>query len=265
MELTKNVRKNGSLVIHSVIIPKRKNSEELSLREAIRDPVASVIKGYLTQYAVPKSYAFNLLKEQGKEQSVKPVTHIKSRYGVLMCTEELHIPHAGIPLEVVRHLRVNNNYEVLPIVLEDIMQTRLKDLIEITDNSKTVTFTYVYSPVAFGKLRFLLQIEATLKQFLTLGFTEKDLDEIRGVFADTNLYLLCATMAIGSIHVCILFLKPKKRILTTFFVIIAIVGFSLVQKRCQLLENTSFHGWFIKTHGFMEGVFTNCCLFVFAG
>lgn len=217
MELTKNVRKNGTLLIHSVIIAKRKTSEELSLREAIRDPVASVIKGYLTQYAVPKSYAFNLLKEQGKEQSVKPVTHIKSRYGVLMCTEQLHIPHAGIPLEVVRHLRVNNNYEFLPIVLEDIMQTRLKDLIEITDDSKSVTFTYVYSPVAFGKLRFLLQIEATLKQFLTLGFTEKDLDEIRGVFADTNLYLLCATMAIGSVHVCLSFLNQENKCILIIF------------------------------------------------
>ena len=47
-------------------------------------------------------------------------------------------------------------------------------------------------------------MEATLKQFLQLGFTEKDLDEVKSVLGDTNLYLLCATMAIGSIHVCIL-------------------------------------------------------------
>lgn len=201
IELTRTVRKNGTLTVHSVITPKLKASEELSFREAIRDPVASVVKGYLTQYAVPKSYAFNLLKEQGKEQSIKPVTHIKSRYGVLMCTDELHIPHTGIPVEVVRHLRVNNNHDLLPIVLEDLMQTKLKDLIEVTGDIKSVSFTYVYSPTTFGKLRFLLQIEATLKQFLTLGFTEKDVDEIRGVFADTNLYLLCATMTIGSIHV----------------------------------------------------------------
>lgn len=174
----------------------------MGFREAVRDPVASVIKGHLTQYAVPKSYAFNLLKEQGKEQSVRPVTHIKNRYGVIMCTDELNLPHSGIPPEVIRHLRVNNNYQFLPIVIEDLMQTRLKDLIEVTPDSKRVTFTYVYSPASFGKLRFLLQIEATLKQFLALGFTEKDMDEIRGVFADTNLYLLCATMAIGSIHVC---------------------------------------------------------------
>lgn len=201
VDLTRAVRNNGTLTIRTVIIPRRSGNEEPSFREAARDPAASVVKGYLTQYAVPKSYAFNLLKDQSKQQSVKPVTHIKSRYGVFVCTDELHLPHNGIPLEVIRHLRINDKYEFLPIIVEDLMQTRLKDLVEITDELKTVTFTYVYSSGTFGKLRFLLQIEATLKQFLTLGFTEKDMDEIRGVFADTNLYLLCATLAIGSVHV----------------------------------------------------------------
>lgn len=201
LDLTKTVRKNGTLTIHTVVIPRQKRDEEPSFREAARDPAASLVKGYLTQYAVPKSYAFNLLKDQSKEQSVRPVTHIKSRYGVLMCTDDLHLPHSAIPPEIIQHLRINNHYEFLPIVVEDFMQTRLKDLVEITDETRSATFTYVYSPATFGKLRFLLQIEATLKQFLALGFTEKDMDEIRGVFADTNLYLLCATLAIGSIHV----------------------------------------------------------------
>lgn len=201
IDLTKTVRNNGTLSIHTIIIPKRKSDEEGSFKQAARDPTSSSVKGHLTQYVVPKSYAFNLLKEQNKGQSVRPITHIKSRYGVLMCTDELHLPHESIPPEVIRHLRVNNQYEFLPIVVEDFMQSKLKDLVEITGDMKTATFSYVYSPATFGKLRFLLQIEATFKQFLALGFTEKDLDEIRGVFADTNLYLLLATMTIGSVHV----------------------------------------------------------------
>lgn len=177
----------------------------------MRDQVSSV-KGYLSQYAIPKSYAFNLLKDQSKQQSVKPVTHIKGRYGILMCTDELHLPHNTMPPEIIRHLRINNLYEFLPIVVEDFMQTRLKDLVEISEETKTATFTYVYNPATFGKLRFLLQIEATLNQFLTLGFTEKDMDEIRGVFADTNLYLLCATLSIGSIHVREIFMITRIKI-----------------------------------------------------
>lgn len=201
IELSEAVRNNGSLHIHTVILPRRKSRDELTLQEASRLRDATYIKNHLTQYAVPKSYAFNLLKDQSKEQSVKPVTHVKSKYGILMCADELNIPNSEIPMEIVRLLRVNRQHEFLPIAQEDFMQARLKDLVEITDDVKSAEVVYSYKPVSIGKLRFFLQIEATLKQFLALGFTEKDLDELKGVFVDTNLYLLCATIFIGSVHV----------------------------------------------------------------
>lgn len=199
--LTRTARNNGTVYVTSIITPERMLKEELSLQEAMRLPEATVVKGYLTKYAVPKSYAFNLLKDQSKKQSVKPVTHLKSKYAIVMCADELEIPYSGIPPELMSLLRVNRDHQFMPIVREDFMQTRLRDLIEVNDDTREVSFKYVYSPVSIGKMRFLLQIEATLRQFLTLGFTEKDLDEIKGVFADTNLYLLCATMFIGSVHV----------------------------------------------------------------
>lgn len=159
------------------------------------------LKKRLTHYAVPKSYTFNLLQEETKEQSAKPITHLKGRFAIMMCTDELNMGQSSIPVEIIRHMRINHQKQFLPIVQQDFMQTRLKDLIEVTPASKTMTFVLSYAPSSIGKLRFLLQTEATLTQFLTLGFTEKDLDEIKGVFADTNLYLLCATMFIGSVHV----------------------------------------------------------------
>lgn len=197
------MRNNGTLYIHTVILPKRHNNQDLSLQEAIREHEASYVKGYLTRYALPKSFAFNLLQDenQNRTQFMKPITHIKSKYAIIMCTDELKLPHTRIPPEIISHLRINNKYQFLPILHEDFMQTRLRDLVEITKDTKTMTFSFIYNPASIGILRFLLQIEATLKQFLALGFTEKDLDEIKGVFADTNVYLLCATVCIGSIHV----------------------------------------------------------------
>lgn len=197
------MRNNGTLYIHSVILPERRRKEELSLQEAVRESEATYVKGHLTRFAYPKSYAFNLLqdKNQSQKHSVKPVTHIKSKYAIIMCTDELNLPHTGVPPEIIRFLRINSKYQFLPIVQEDFMQTRLRDLVEVTHDTRTATFSFTYSPASIGTLRFLLQIEATLKQFLALGFTEKDLDEIKGVFADTNVYLLCATILIGSIHV----------------------------------------------------------------
>lgn len=204
ISVSKNVRNNGTLYIHSVIFPMRRSKEDLSLQEARQEPESTYVKGRLTHYAYPKSYAFNLLQDKNKgktTQSVKPVTHIKSKYAIMMCTDELQLPHTGVPPEIIRHLRINSKHQFLPIVQEDFMQTRLRDLVEITQETRTATFSFIYNPASIGILRFFLQVEATLNQFLMLGFNEKDLDEMKGVFADTNMYLLCATVLIGSIHV----------------------------------------------------------------
>lgn len=40
----------------------------------------------------------------------------------------------------------------------------------------------------------------------TLGFSPKDLDEVKGIFSDTNIYLLAVTMLVASVHVSLL--KP---------------------------------------------------------
>lgn len=36
------------------------------------------------------------------------------------------------------------------------------------------------------------------------GFTKKDVDEVKGIFSESNLYLLCGTMLIASVHVNII-------------------------------------------------------------
>lgn len=191
------------------MLPVNSKLEEISLPDLVKAPDSTYIKNRLTKYAVPISATFNLLKETGTKQFVKPVTHLRSRYAIIMCTETLNIPHSDIPIEIIKHLRINNKRQFMPIVQQDILNMRLRDLVEITPDNRYINFTFIYTPASFGKMRFLLQIEATLHQFLKLGFTEKDLDEVKGVFADTNLYLLCATLCIGSIHVSLTVLRKK--------------------------------------------------------
>lgn len=118
-----------------------------------------------------------------------------------MCTDVLSIPDYGIPMEIIRLFRVNHKREFLPIIVEDVLHSKQNDLEEIANEGTEGSFTFVYKPVSIGKLKFLVQMEMTFKQLLLLGFSEKDIDEVKGVFADTNLYLLCATLFIGSIHV----------------------------------------------------------------
>ncbi|XP_018564004.1 cleft lip and palate transmembrane protein 1-like protein [Anoplophora glabripennis] len=212
IEISKTARNNGTLFIHSIMVPFNTKLKEISLNELVRAPDSTYVKNKLTKYAVPISATFNLLKETGTKQMVKPVTHLRSRYAIIMCIETLNIPHSDIPIEIIKHLRINSKRQFMPIVQQDILNMRLRDLVEVTSDARNMNFTFIYTPASFGKMRFLLQIEATLIQFLKLGFTEKDLDEVKGVFADTNLYLLCATLCIGSIHLLLDFLSFKNDI-----------------------------------------------------
>ncbi|KAJ8979574.1 hypothetical protein NQ317_019149 [Molorchus minor] len=173
LNLSKTVRNNGSLFIHTVIVPHRLSRKSVDITSLINAPNSTYIRNRMTKYAVPVSATFNLLKNSNWTESkgaIKPVSHL---------------------------------------LKQDFLNMRLHDLVEITPETRSINFTYIYSPTSLGKLKFLMHIENTLHSFLNLGFTEKDLDEVKGVFADTNLYLLCATISIGSIHLLLDFLSFK--------------------------------------------------------
>jgi len=58
----------------------------------------------------------------------------------------------------------------------------------------------VYRPISFGKLRLFLQFSSALTSMQGMGFTEKDTDEVKGIFADTNLVLLIITFSVSAVH-----------------------------------------------------------------
>ncbi|XP_066138120.1 lipid scramblase CLPTM1L [Euwallacea fornicatus] len=213
ISIPKTVRQNGTLFVHTLIIPSKHTSKypNKAFQRLLGLEDVTYIKGRLTKYAIPQSATFNLLKEESslRKKELRPVSHLRSRYCLIMCTEELHLPHGDIPYEIGRLLRINPKMQFLPLASQDFLNMRLKDLVEVTPDSESMNFTFIYTPISLGKNRFCLQMEETIREFVHLGFTEKDLDEVKGVFGDTNLYLLCATMAIGSIHLLLDFLSFK--------------------------------------------------------
>jgi len=205
-------RRNGSLYLHVVLALEGEPLEWRSLR---RDGPTVVHTMSLTDYIVPRAEAFKLLgdsekgaaaavqeKEKKKASTTgRPSTHIRSNVYVTLLNDLYSVSQADVPPEMAPLIRVNRNQQILPILQTDTFNTRLKDLVPVTRNTTEFTFSFHYKPVGVGKLRLMLLMEHATQALLTIGFATKDIDEVKGIFSDTNVYLLCGTIFVSSIHV----------------------------------------------------------------
>lgn len=87
------------------------------------------------------------------------------------------------------------------MVYIDLLGCRLEDLVPVNQSVKDFPVTLSYSPISFGKLRLWMQFSAAMFTLRQMGFTEKDIDELKGIFADTNIVLLCVTFVVAALHV----------------------------------------------------------------
>jgi hypothetical protein len=98
-------------------------------------------------------------------------------------------------------IRVSRLSEFLPMILSNVLKERFKYLIEVTKNTTEIDVEINYDPASVGKFRLIAHIESAMSQLTRLGFSSKDVDEVKEIFAEANLYLLLGTLFIGSIHV----------------------------------------------------------------
>lgn len=99
----------------------------------------------------------------------------------------------------------------LPIVNCDFLQTRQRDLQRITPRNNTMNVTIEYSPISLGKLRLVLHVQTAITNLKNIGISDKDVDEVKGIFADTNIYLLSGTFFIAGVHVSALCQSASNR------------------------------------------------------
>ena len=109
----------------------------------------------------------------------------------------------------------------LPLMQYNYLSSRISDLKEVKNDMMETNVTLSYGPISVGKLRLvffkqkliksqlnltficrlMLQLESGLRSLKEFGFSAKDVDEVKGIFADTNIYLLCTTMFVAALHV----------------------------------------------------------------
>lgn len=204
------------MFLHVVLALDGKSVDWKSLQ---RDGPTVIQRIKVTDYMIPRSLTFSLLgdystnsttpKPATSRESLKPVVHFRTKIFVSILTDLFSFSQESVPPELARLMRINKNHEFLPIIQNDFLKSRLVDLVQIEKNMTKIPIEFNYTPIGVGKLRLVVHVEHALGMFGKLGFTPKDVDEVKGIFSDTNVYLLMGTLFVGSIHLLFDFLSFK--------------------------------------------------------
>jgi len=216
LKLNEKLKKSiNKLQLHAILLP----SDQRDTNPALVDE-RLVQSSKLTLSKVPEASTFNLISDEKveKKDDKKKLTkapHIRSKIFLAAVEDPLIFPLSNLPSEILRFLRmerIDNKDQYYPIFTIDEMSSRLRDQIEIKSNNESLYFTVNYRPLSIGKLRMLISGQASFQQFQQLGFTEKDFDEVKGIYTDTNFYFLILTVFVSTIHLLLDFLSFKNDI-----------------------------------------------------
>ena len=236
MKLSPKVTKKNAtqyLAMFSLPVQDKLDNAEKKWPTWIRSEKAVYTLMTLTRMHVPEAETFQLIggkddkddDPSGSSSSLSstdkvvrhPVAHMRSVIKINVMTDNVDIPTGkAVPAEIFHLLRFNpdgKNY--LPIIFYNELSMRTRELVRINQTDKAdmeVTFALNYSPISFGKLRLFSQFQSSLSSLHSLGFTEKDTDEVKGIFADTNLALLLVTFGVSAVHLLFDFLAFKNDI-----------------------------------------------------
>jgi len=223
VKLPRSVTRNGSMYFSVFAchpgLGEKDMSREGWWQEVINTPSTSYTLTKLTQFAIPEAETFNLLSEEtGDKPKVerdrsKPVTHLRSKLTLSLMTDQLSMSIRQVPGEIGQVMQLTKDRkQFLPILYVDELTMRLKDLVIVNSTDKESSITVAYRPISLGKLRLFLQFTSALGSMAGMGFTDKDTDEVKGIFADTNLILLLVTFGVSAVHLLFDFLAFKSDI-----------------------------------------------------
>ena len=69
------------------------------------------------------------------------------------------------------------------------------------ESTRQVSIIFENQPMSFGRFRFYKQIEASLFEMKSMGFSDAQLKEITSIFTDNNVHLILVTFVVAMFHV----------------------------------------------------------------
>uniref|UniRef100_A0A3Q3XK39 Lipid scramblase CLPTM1L n=1 Tax=Mola mola TaxID=94237 RepID=A0A3Q3XK39_MOLML len=186
-----------------------------------QDPRQVHLVAHLTAYMVPKLPEISLISREAQTtvptcgpMSDHPTSHWRSRLTLNVVGDHFLFDREYLPNDVHRYLRVFQNGKkmvYLPLLFVDELSNRVKDLV-INSTSTELPLTISYDSISLGRLRFWIHMQDAVYSLQQFGFTEKDADEIKGIFVDTNMYFLALTFFVAAFHLLFDFLAFKNDI-----------------------------------------------------
>ncbi|XP_011947503.1 PREDICTED: cleft lip and palate transmembrane protein 1-like protein isoform X2 [Cercocebus atys] len=181
----------------------------------------------LTTYMVPKPEEINLLTGESDAQQQleaekkptsaldEPVSHWRPRLALNVMADNFVFDGSSLPADVHRYMKMiqlGKTVHYLPILFIDQLSNRVKDLMVINRSTTELPLTVSYDKVSLGRLRFWIHMQDAVYSLQQFGFSEKDADEVKGIFVDTNLYFLALTFFVAAFHLLFDFLAFKNDI-----------------------------------------------------
>ncbi|VDO07411.1 unnamed protein product [Rodentolepis nana] len=163
---------------------------------------------------VPK--AFNLIATNDNETvryPLQPTTHWLSHLQVFVLKDAISFPVNGIPpelLPIFHAFKEKSDLIYFPLVYANpqLQPTFYwKELPE--EPSEKLNFTLEVVPLSIGKFRLRCILAQAAEQLKSMGVKDKDIEDIQGLFTETNLYLLVTTIVVSAFHLFFDFLAFK--------------------------------------------------------
>ncbi|KAL0901784.1 hypothetical protein ABMA27_006957 [Loxostege sticticalis] len=209
VKIPRKTRNNGTLFMHAVMLDDNriyKDFDEIYRTESVHTMP-------LVTHTQPQAETFNLLQNNAEEKkkpvlNVRPFAHVTTVAPLSILTDDLDLPAKKIPGELYPYIRVRGG-KFLPIIQQNVLKFRISNLRLLNSSTTVVNITVNVAPTSYGSFRLALHVRLALDQLQSLGFSKQDVDDVKGIFADTNLYLLSATVLIASCHLLFDFLAFK--------------------------------------------------------